>query len=61
MLESPEKIASILRSCGLNLPLQQFKAQGGRFRIVANFDIPSGSSWADLTEFLQQPDDFSTI
>jgi hypothetical protein len=47
-LESPERIASLLRSAGLHLPTKQFKAEGERFRVVANFDPGTDLDWATL-------------
>jgi hypothetical protein len=48
MLETPEKIAGILRSCGLILPRERFNAGGERFRIVANFPVEPGTMWEAL-------------
>lgn len=50
LLESPELISSVLRrSCGLKISKQQFKKDGFKFRIVANFEIAeSGVEWEPM-------------
>jgi hypothetical protein len=50
-LESAEKIAATLRECELVVPEDQFKADGQRFRIVANFGVGAKPKWADLKPF----------
>jgi hypothetical protein len=56
MWETPERIASLLRSCGLVLPGRQFKEHGERFRIAANFEIAAGAGWGDLGRWYWTPD-----
>jgi len=48
-LETPEKISSILRACGLHTS-KPFKVEGERFRIVANFPIDESTEWKDISE-----------
>ncbi|MEJ2375224.1 MAG: DUF5906 domain-containing protein [Pseudolabrys sp.] len=56
-LETPERIASIFRSSKLVLPRQQFKADGQRFRVAANFEIGPGAKWDDLRDRYRKPAD----
>jgi hypothetical protein len=46
-LETPEKISSILRACGLQLPTKRFKVKAEQFRIVTNFPIKDKMEWKD--------------
>jgi hypothetical protein len=61
MLETPERIASVLRSCGLKLPGRQFKNNTERFRIVSNFDVADDCTWEDLKRLARKPDDFTPM
>ena len=49
-LETPEKISSILRACGLQLPTKRFKVKD-KFRIVANFPVDNTTEWKDISQF----------
>src|SRR5262249_48581521 len=52
-LETPEKISSILRACGLQLPTKRFKiGKYDQFRIVANFPVETTMEWKDISEYL---------
>lgn len=58
-LETAERIASLLRSSGLYLPTgkeAQFRANGERFRIAANFEIEPGVKWPDLRQWHLKPE-----
>jgi hypothetical protein len=46
-LETPEKIASILRSCGFKWG-RRFKADGKRFRALSNFELDEGAKWEEI-------------
>jgi hypothetical protein len=52
-LETPQKIASVLRhGCGLHVPRKRYEDSGGKFRVVANFAVEEAATWEDLKGFL---------
>lgn len=55
-LETPERIASLLRSSGLRLPGQQMRGDGARFRIAANFDVQTDDRWEDVRQWYRKPE-----
>lgn len=50
-LETPEKIASVLKGCGLKISTKQFQVKGSRkFRVVATSEIADSDTWGKLQE-----------
>jgi hypothetical protein len=50
-LESPQKIASILRyGCKLCVPRKRFEDTDGKFRVVANFEVEE-ATWLELKAY----------
>lgn len=56
LLETPERIVSLLRSRGLVLPGTRFKVGGERFRIATNFPVEPNAKWEQLAEHYWLPD-----
>jgi Family of unknown function (DUF5906) len=50
-LETSEKIANIMRSCGFKWS-RRFKVDGKRFRVIANFEIGEPAAWNEIEAHL---------
>jgi hypothetical protein len=65
MLERPERIAGILRGCGLWIFDKQLEVKEGnhrmRFQVVANYEIGKAATWTDLKGHCVAPEDLDDL